>query len=502
MRLPAGKIEGKQINVIFEESMQYHIETYYNFISKYEPKQLYRNWSFLVRSIDEIINISQELSNYDEIDRFLKLNLTFENENFMNIKKVVDMLSLRFGKEVSVRFYKLAMQCFAINSSYKQYGVFEQFDTDLNLSTVSNAITYLQSRRYYYVTTLNLIPKIALGQKRVDYMDTLNQLNYTMDSCLVNITTAHYNLLLNQCLPDFEMYSDGTNASRNFEYDHLEGFFMEPERFSLADQIELRFEDMAKPKMLSKLDSKIFSYSEVANTMALFEGAFVKYEISNNIEFKELNSLLHDLAIYLEDDYDIRLEKDVFKNISSKYKAFELYCNSDDYFKNLNSYSPFQEVEGTYYTTVVLLTRFVYRTLSQSLMKNKTFQIHSGFVFEDKVSKILERKGFELTRITRINRKEFDIITIKQGKIFNFQCKNNFIDISRVGYNYKKIGRLNKLLCRYYEKALIKEKDREQLITAKLEIKDIEHFVISRYPVITRNKNIINFSNLEECDPQ
>src|SRR5690606_5026035 len=124
-------------------------------------------------------------------------------------------------------------------------------------------------------------------------------------------------------------------------------------------------------------------------------------------------------------------------------------------------------------------------------------QIHSGFIFEDKVSKILDNKGYKPTGITRINHKEFDLITIKDNKVFNFQCKNNYIDISRVNHDYKTIGRFNQRLCRYYENALIKEEKRENLIKSKTGINDIEHFVISRYPVITRNKRIINLVDLE-----
>lgn len=138
-----------------------------------------------------------------------------------------------------------------------------------------------------------------------------------------------------------------------------------------------------------------------------------------------------------------------------------------------------------------------FSTLSQSLVKNRSFQINSGFVFEDKVSDILATNGFTITGLTRINHKEFDLITIRNGKVYNFQCKNNFIDISRVDLDYKKIGRLNTRLCNYYVKALIKEAEREKLITDKTGITDIEHFVISRYPVVTRNPKIINFTDLE-----
>lgn len=249
--------------------------------------------------------------------------------------------------------------------------------------------------------------------------------------------------------------------------------------------------------MLPKAHNKIFSFSEVINAMILFEGAFNKYKIQNNIEFKELSLLINEIEIYLKGDFHVVIEEDKFTNISIKYKSLKLHITSSEYFDNLNNYSPFQKIDGQFYTTVVLLTRFVYRTLSQSLLKNRTFQIHSGFIFEDKASKILEAKGYAPTSITRINHKEFDLITIKDNKIYNFQCKNNYIDISRVNYDYKKIGRFNQRLCNYYEKALIKEENRESLITSKTGINDIEHFVISRYPVITRNKRIINFTDLD-----
>lgn len=390
------------------------------------------------------------------------------------------------------------MMCFAINGAYRSQGIFNQQGNELHLSDTHKSIAYLQSRRAYYVTTLNLIPKIAKGEKVIPYIDTLNFLQYTMDSCLVNITTAYYNLLLNHCLPDFEMDSDGVVARRNFNYNHLEGFFMEPERLSLIDQMELRPDIVVPKKILPKSDNKLFSFSEVANAMSLFEGAFDKYQIQNNIKFKELNSLFCDIAVYLKDDFHIIIEEADFTRISKKHISLTLHFNSEDYFGTLNNYSPFQKIDKTYYSTVVLLTRFVYRTLSQSLLENRTFQIHSGFVFEDKVSKILEEKGFLPTGITRINHKEFDLITIKDNKVFNFQCKNNFIDISRLDYDFKKIGRFNKRLCRYYENALIKEEKRETLIKSKTGINDIEHFVISRYPVITRNERIINLTDLEK----
>ena len=118
-------------------------------------------------------------------------------------------------------------------------------------------------------------------------------------------------------------------------------------------------------------------------------------------------------------------------------------------------------------------------------------------MFEDKVASVLKQFSFELTDIKRINRKEFDLVTIKNGEVYNFQCKNNYYDISTVDLDYNKIAKLNNRLCSYYEKALTKEINRENLIKNKLGIQKIHHFVISRYPVITRNEKIINFNQLE-----
>lgn len=499
MKLPVGKLSGEQLDAFFEESMNYHIVTFFKIIEEYEPINLYSDWRTIVRSIDEIINIPLELKHQTDIDKFLQLNFDFLNQkNLPPFMEVFEIIKKNFDKNVAERFKQLALMSSAINSSYETNGIFNLQGHRLNLSSTIDSIVYFQSRRIYYITILKLIPQIAKGLKKISYIDTLNYLQYPLDSCLMGITTSYYSLLLNQCLPDYEMISDGLLIKGNFEFTHLEGFFLEPERLSLIDQMELRPDIVVTKELLSKSENKVFSFSEVANTMALFEGTFDKYKIGDKTQFKELNLLFCDIGVFLKDDFNIVIDQGDFLNIAAKFKSLKLSIQTDNYFTALNSFAPFQKIGNNYYSTVVLLTAFVYRTLSLSLLKNKTFQINSGFIFEDKVSKILEEYGFVLTNITRINRKEFDLITIKNNKVYNFQCKNNFIDISRVDYDYKKIGKLNRLLCRYYEKALIKEEQRENLVTKKTGIKEIEHFVISRYPVITRNEKIINFKDLEK----
>ncbi|HRG78646.1 MAG TPA: hypothetical protein PL167_03510 [Cyclobacteriaceae bacterium] len=498
MKLPVGKISGEAVDTLFNQAITYHLNMYVKAIAEYEMIELYSNWRTIIRTIDELINIPGELKNAEEADKFLRLKFDFLNgQNLKLFKEVLDMLEKRFENNVSARFQQIAMMSYAINATYQKQGIYQKMGLPLNLSSTSDSISFFQSRRAYFVTTLTLIPQLAKGKKVVRYLDTLNFLQYTLDSCLIGITTSYYNLLLNQCLPDFEMTSDGEVATGNFDYKHLEGFFMEPERLSLMDQMELRSELVENKPMLPKAEKKVFSFSEVANAMALFEGAFKKYDIAQNTEFKELNSLFGDIAVYLKDDFNIIIDEEQFIPIAQKYPSLKLTDPTDNYFKALNSFAPFQRVHNRFFSTVVYLTRFVYRTLSQTQVKNRSFQINSGFVFEDKVSAILAVHGFTITGITRINHKEFDLITIKNGRVYNFQCKNNFIDITRVDLDYKKMGRLNSRLCNYYVKALEKEVGREKLIIDKTGIADIKHFVISRYPVITRNTAIINFTNLE-----
>ncbi len=213
MKLPTGKISGKDLDVLFENSIEYHINAYRNTIEEYNPKALFSHWRSIVRSIDEIINIPIELKEETEISSFLTLSFNFlEAENLPNLKKILTILESRFEKNVAIRFQQIALMCSAINLSNRIQSIPNYQDNDLDLSDTRSAISYLQSRRAYYITTLNLIPKIAKGEKEIPYIDTMNFLQYPMDSCLINITTAYYNLLLNHCLIDFEMESDGLTA--------------------------------------------------------------------------------------------------------------------------------------------------------------------------------------------------------------------------------------------------------------------------------------------------
>ena len=51
---------------------------------------------------------------------------------------------------------------------------------------------------------------------------------------------------------------------------------------------------------------------------------------------------------------------------------------------------------------------------------------------------------------------------------------------------------------RSYERALVKERNREHLLKMKLATEAVQHVVVSRFPVVTDNQRIIVFSRIDE----
>lgn len=160
----------------------------------------------------------------------------------------------------------------------------------------------------------------------------------------------------------------------------------------------------------------------------------------------------------------------------------------------LATYAPFVLVGGVYRSTVRLLSRFMYHWRAIALDGRKRFQIRAGFIFEHAVGSELEQQGFAVQSITRVNRHEFDVVTVRDGIIWNVQCKNNFLDLNKLEREPARFARYNRNLVRSYERALTKENRREQVLKDKLGLDMIEHMIVSRFPVVTDNDRIVPFS--------
>ena len=57
--------------------------------------------------------------------------------------------------------------------------------------------------------------------------------------------------------------------------------------------------------------------------------------------------------------------------------------------------------------------------------------------------------------------------------------------------------RYNRSLVKYYRRALQKEQQREDLLKAKLDLQRVEHYLISRFPVIGADVRVINYNQID-----
>jgi len=70
------------------------------------------------------------------------------------------------------------------------------------------------------------------------------------------------------------------------------------------------------------------------------------------------------------------------------------------------------------------------------------------------VKDALNEQGFFVSDVKRIERKEFDVVATKDGVVYNVQCKNNLVDLTRMEENPNLFARYNRRLDRYYADAL------------------------------------------------
>lgn len=505
MKLPHNTSDSEKISTLFKESIEVQLKDIYAILATFDPQELFANWFELVRGIDEIINLPL---------RLIDLNFNFSNPNNQDqFKRILRRLKHRFDIGVAQRFERLVYISNLVDQS--------PYPIPTNIVDTRGAKSYFQSRRAYYVALLQLIPHI---NKNIEISEELDLIHYIpnmlqkkggkvnhidliklvpivniIELYSINITTAFHHLFLNETLDDFEIKSYGSIVVGNFNSFYLESFFLTPERLSLLDQLEFRKEEVDALDLPNLTNNQIFAYLEIENTLKIFQAGFKKYAIEKTKTYQELEYFVQEIKKYCIDEYKIVINASEFEQIQQSLPQIKpkLTLNEADYFEAIKTFAPFQKSEEVYVSTVVLMERFIYQTLMKSLIKKRRFQIHSGFVFEDKVKQILQEYEFQVTDIKRINRKEFDLVTIKNNKIYNFQCKNNIFNIANVGQNYIILAKQNKRLVKYYERAILKEVNREHLLKIEIGLDNIEHYVISRFPVVTRNAHIINFNSLE-----
>ncbi|MDP2388508.1 MAG: hypothetical protein Q8M29_19195 [Bacteroidota bacterium] len=487
-----GDIQG-----IFANQSEELLKAFIGSISILEPERAHLSSRKVVEGVDTVVNLFTEICDDELFTEVMSISLNSIVLNEGNYQKIKPNITEEIGEEAVKRLEEFICDFSkAINFIKTRKHPIKQ--TLRSITTVYELFKYSSERRRYFVTYLSLIPQFATGSVVMSDAEFFEFEIFHLEVYMVQLTTVRNILLQEMCYEDFEMYNNQGVITWNKEFSHLEDLSLEPQRLTLIDQIEFRNIDCLKGLSSSKPNNQMFSFNEVEDSIALYECVFNNYGVDKIAIFVEIKKITPFLREFICEDYRIVIPESEFKTLQQRFSNLALTLESNDYLDHLNSFSPFSYSNGEYYSNVMLFVRFITNSLTIKLERNKRFQIHSGFIFEDRVTKILERYGFENSGVTRINRKEFDLVMTRNGEIHNFQCKNNLFEISLIDLDIKRTARINSKLCKYYDDAYAKEVSREDLIKNKLGMNNITHYIVSRFPVMSNQNFVVCFKDIED----
>lgn len=500
-------LRGDDARALILEQIKAHNNGLLTVLGRYEASDTIRNWHETIRAIEEFINVPLFGIDDENVVRGLlsmRLDESFLQNPGAAWLSVKAALSPYFDPGTVDRFCRLMLQIAAIRSAFVLHGQ-STFGYGITLDTVAEAMNYLQSRRRHFVALLYLMPRACQGIEKLAPLDALNVLLPQVEHSCVTITSLYLKLALADALPDFSMEIDDVGGAASHWLETLDAGFLDPERASISVMNELRGDQIRVPTQEVVDPKKIFSAEELRNSIKLLGATYDAFGL-NDSDFATIAAVVTSLSRRCQDDYVVAIGKPKLRALlkshsgmnASELERLLVSRPSGDYAPNTNAFEPFIDVGDAVVSNVNLLSRFVYAFKNIHLGSRRRFQIHAGFIFEDVVKRDLEEMGFNVTDIKRINRKEFDVVTTLGGVIYNFQCKNNWIDLAKVESDRALYVRYNRALTNYYAKALVKEERREQLLRDKLGIDKVEHYVISRFPVMVTDPRIICYNKIDE----
>ena len=323
------------------------------------------------------------------------------------------------------------------------------------------------------VSLLYTMPYACKGTETLAPADTLNVLLPQVEFSCLAITGFHIKLAQLEVIDDFSLQVDEKGATASHGFEPLDEYFLEPERASIVAMTELRGDQIDLPEMEPLNPKRVFSAVELRNSVKLIRAAYSVFGL-NDPEFSSISQLIIAFSRHAREDYFVEIGNSRLQTLLSVQSAFDpvelktLLVNApSDYATNTNAYEPFIDRGDAVVSNVNLLSRFLYAFKNLHLGSRRGFQVHAGFIFEDMVKRDLSGMGFQVTDIKRINRKEFDVVTIYGDVIYNFQCKNNWIDVAKIESDRALFVRYNRYLMNYYRRALQKEHRRENLVKGK-----------------------------------
>ena len=502
------RISGQEARSLIEAQLAKHGSGILATLSRYRLSDALSGWHETIRSVEEFINIPL-FGIEDERSAALLCSVPLDDALFSRpgpaFLALREMLSRTFDPGVVQRYLRTVLQVAAIAKSFKMHG-HADFGSGIGLDTVGAAIGYFQSRRRHMVSLLYTMPFACKGSETLPRLDALNVLWPKVEFSGLSITSLHHNLAQLEVIDDFYLELNGRRVTASHGFDTLDDCFLEPERASIVAMKDLRGDRIVLPEMETLDTKKVFSAAELRNSVRLIGAAYAAFEL-NDPAFSAISRLVIAFSREVRDDYFVEVDKRKFHTILSAQSVFgpeELYrllVNvPSDYATNTNAYEPFIDRGDAVVSNVNLLPRFLYAFKNIHLGSRRRFQIHAGFIFEDMVKRDLSTLGFNVTDIKRINRKEFDVVTTHGEVIYNFQCKNNWVDLAKVESDRALFVRYNRYLTSYYDRALRKERAREELLKSKLGLERIEHYLVSRFPVIGADARVINYNQIRRLE--
>lgn len=502
-------IKGSGAKALIENQLAAHEGGLLSVLARYRRDDAVAAWHETIRAIEEFINLPQFGISDKRLRAWLytiRLDDRFLANPGPTWLAVRHALAPHFEPAVIGRFTRVMLYAGAMGNAFAQHDQGDYGPT-ITLDTIGGAVDYFQSRRRHIVSLLYTMPYACSGAEVLQPYDALTVLLPQIEHSCTAITGFHHKLALLIALPDFALEIDDVGAMASHSFETLDDYFLEPERASIQVMEELRGDQIARPVMERLDPRKIFSTAELRNSVKLIGATYEAFGLMDS-DFSAMAMLVIAFSRHARDEYFITIDKTKFlamlrgQNELDPAELMRLLVNEPyDYATNTNAYQPFLDLSDRVISNINLLSRFLYSFKNVHLGSRRRFQIHAGFIFEDMVKRDLIRMGFQVADIKRINRKEFDVVATDQGVIYNIQCKNNWIDLSKIEAERDLFVRYNRRLINYYAKAMKKELGREQLLKDKLGLDRIVHYVVSRFPVIGADPAVINYNQIGRLRP-
>lgn len=472
-------------------------------LSRYERASAVAAWHEILRGIEEFLNVIW-FGVDPGPDREWLLACPMAGEILVDpdrMPRIQEIVGRRHDPAVVHRFRRMVVQLAETDRVFKELGI-RPAALPNGIDTIGAGEAYLQSRRRHFVSLFYAMPGVCSGDDKLDVILAFPTIARVVEHSCATITGLHQKLLLLEVYPDFTMTLTPNGYLGSHTFDELEQNFLEAERASIVAMTKER-PDMIAPfrREICPVD-KVFSAEELRNNVRTLGAAYAAF--GDDAGFATMARIIIALSRRCQDDYFVRLPRTVLESIVANQSVLPaskvmdwLVAKSGSYAEQTNRHHPFVEVDGQLEGSVTLLSRYLDAFKNLHLAGRRRFIIHSGFIFEDIVKRDLAGMGFDVKPIKRLNRREFDVVAVRGGTIYNLQCKNNAFDLSLIEAEPRRVAAANRRLLAYYRRALRKERARQGLLQAELGLTKIKHYVISRFPVLTDNPAIIPFNALD-----